>query len=141
MNITYAMTDNAVLLEIGWRVKQKRIARQLKQSGMANALGMTRQTYARAEKGDMKLGTLVAILRSLNDLETLDKLLPVASASPIELLDKTQPAKQRVRYSSTSHRGKVNSRLKSLMSKAADEVEKSINKKSAEKNSKGNQEW
>jgi DNA-binding XRE family transcriptional regulator len=136
MNITYAMTDDAVLLEIGWRVKQKRIARQLKQSGMANALGMTRQTYARAEKGDMKLGTFVAILRSLNDLESLNRLLPVASVSPIEQLDKIKPVKQRVRGSTTSHKGKVNFTLKSLMSKAAGEVVNSI-----EKNSKDNQEW
>jgi DNA-binding XRE family transcriptional regulator len=136
MNITYAMTDDAVLLEIGWRVKQKRISRQLKQSAMANVLGMSRQTYARAEKGDMKLATLVAILRSLNDLESLDRLLPVASVSPIEQLDKTKPAKQRVRDSATSHTGKVNSTLKSLMSKAAGEVKKSV-----EKTSKDNQEW
>lgn len=135
-DISYAMTDDAVLLEIGWRVKQKRIARQLKQSAMAKALGVSRQTYARAEKGDMKFATLVAILRSLNDLESLDSLLCVASVSPIEQLDKTKAVKQRVRDSATSPTGAVNSTLKSMMSKAAGVVEKRV-----QENSKDDQPW
>ena len=135
-NISYAMTDNAVLLEMGWRVKQKRIAKQLKQSAMAAALGVSRQTYARAEKGDMKFATLVAILRQLNDLESLDRLLPVASASPIEQLDKTKPATQRVRDSATSPTGAINSTVKSMMSKAAAVVEKRI-----QTNNKDDQPW
>ena len=94
--ITYALTDDAVMLEIGSRIKQKRIARQRKQSEMATYLGVSLPTYRRIEKGDMKFSLMVAILRAFNELEALNELLPVAQASPMALLNNAAQPKQRV---------------------------------------------
>ena len=133
--ISYAMTDNAIQLEIGWRIKQKRIAKQLKQKEMAELLGVSTPTYGRAEKGDMKLGTLIGILRALNDIETLDSILPAAGISPIELLDSVPPKKQRVRSPNKHNHGQINSTLKSLMSQAAGTVKPNGN------TTEGDSEW
>ncbi|WP_101756689.1 helix-turn-helix transcriptional regulator [Oceanicoccus sp. KOV_DT_Chl] len=104
-DISYAMTDAAVMQEMGWRIKQKRIARQLSQQELAERLGVSTPTYGRAEKGDMKFSLLIAILRSFNDLEALNLLLPAAKLSPIALLANTAPPNNA--YQKSGHAGKA----------------------------------
>lgn len=119
VDITYALTDEAVMLEIGSRIKQKRIARQRKQSEMAESLGVSLPTYRRIEKGDMKFSLMVAVLRAFNELEALNILLPVAQASPMALLNKAAAPKQRVSRKRTTGMGVEDNSAKALMTRSA----------------------
>ncbi|MGK0442211.1 MAG: DNA-binding XRE family transcriptional regulator [Pseudohongiellaceae bacterium] len=112
--ITYTMSDDAVLVELGSRIGQKRLSRNIKQSRMAQSLGVSVPTYRNLEKhgvGGMEL--FVAALRALNDLESLEHVLPGRGESPMDMLLGAKPAKKRV---STRGNVKVGNGKKSFAS-------------------------
>ncbi|MEM8594393.1 MAG: helix-turn-helix domain-containing protein [Pseudomonadota bacterium] len=90
----------ALVDEIGARLKQARLNRDLTQSDVARLSGVARKTVINAEKGKAQLSVFVAIMVALDLVEQLDVFLPKQSVSPIQLA-KLQ-GKQRQRASGQS---------------------------------------
>jgi len=82
------MTTDAILEEIGERVQQQRLERNLTQEQVWEESGCSRRAVQSLESG--KGGSLqhfVQILRVLGKLDQLDALLPESEISPIQLLE------------------------------------------------------
>lgn len=75
----------AITEELGWRLKQARLNRNVTQAELAEQLGLTRKVIVNAEKGDVRLETFVAILMAMELGESLDLFLPPQPISPIAL--------------------------------------------------------
>ena len=94
------MTDQEVLHEMGRRIREYRLARNLTAEALADRTGLSIGTVLNAEKGrNPKLETVVRILRVLGRLENLNAFLPEPTVSPMDLL-KRGSRKKRQRASS-----------------------------------------
>lgn len=91
------MTDQAVVQELGRRIEQLRLERNLTQQAVADEVGLSRISYRRLEAGEAKLVNVVAVLRALGQISLLDRAIPDTVFSPMEQL-KLQ-GKQRKRAS------------------------------------------
>lgn len=81
----YAMTDAGIEREMGRRLKELRLRRNLTQVELAAAISVARATIERLESGSGKISTLIAVMRELGQLEHLDILIPDQPASPLVL--------------------------------------------------------
>lgn len=82
------MSDKAVSAlaeEIGERLKQARLNRDLTQSEVAVLAGVARKTVLNAEKGKVQLEILIAIMMALDLTGHLDLFLPKQAISPLQL--------------------------------------------------------
>ena len=83
MKINSENNNSAVLRELGARIKRNRIDIQLSQQDFAAKAGISTRTLSAAENGeDIRLSSLLRILRTLNCLENLDLLLPELAFDP-----------------------------------------------------------
>lgn len=99
MQIASDLTDDAVLAELGVRLRRARLDRgQLTQEQLAAEAGVSTATVARIEAGQSTQTTsLVRVLRQLGLLEGMDRLIPDSYPSPIELLQRGKRSRQRGR--------------------------------------------
>jgi transcriptional regulator with XRE-family HTH domain len=97
------MTDEAIATEIGRRIEQLRLERNFTQQYMADAAGLSRVSYRKLEAGEVKFVNLIAALRALDQLHTLEQMLPNTVFSPIEQLK----LKGKVRKRATGSRGRA----------------------------------
>jgi len=82
----YGMSDRAILREIGYRLKRKRLEKNLSQQKLAELAGLNRTTIGEVERGSsFSVLTLVQILRALKALEEFDSFLPDPGISPLQL--------------------------------------------------------
>jgi len=87
MKIEERLTDEAVLAELGERLRRTRLEQNRTQSELAGEAGVERKALQRIESGQsVTLVSLIRVLRALGLLEVLDGLLPEAAPSPVELL-------------------------------------------------------
>ena len=83
MKINSENNNSAVLRELGARIKRNRIDMQLSQQDFAAKAGISTRTLSAAENGeDIRLSSLLRILRTLGCLENLDLLLPELAFDP-----------------------------------------------------------
>ena len=83
MKINSENNNSAVLSELGARIKRNRIDMQLSQQDFAAKAGISTRTLSAAENGeDIRLSSLLRILRTLNCLENIDLLLPELAFDP-----------------------------------------------------------
>lgn len=87
-------TATALAEEIGERLKQARLNRDLTQSEVAVLAGVARKTVLNAEKGKVQLEILIAIMMALDLTGQLDLFLPKQEISPLQLA-KLQGKKRR----------------------------------------------
>lgn len=78
-------TALALAEEIGERLKQARLNRDLTQSEVATLAGVARKTVLNAEKGKVQLEVFIALLMALDLTEQLDLFLPKQQISPLQL--------------------------------------------------------
>lgn len=98
MRINDQLTDEAVLTEIGNRLSRWRLERNLSQAEFAERAGLARRTVQRLEDGEsVQLPSFIRILRALGMSESLDRLLPEPTPSPIERLKNDGHRRQRAR--------------------------------------------
>ncbi|WP_396231285.1 helix-turn-helix domain-containing protein [Acinetobacter baumannii] len=71
---------------VGLRLKRARLNRDMTQVEVANRAWVSKRTVLKAEKGDVRLADLIAILRALEMLDEINSFLPEPPLSPIELL-------------------------------------------------------
>jgi len=75
----------ALAEELGTRLKQARLNRNLTQSEVAVSAGIARKTVINAEKGKVQLDIMMAILIALDLTDQLDLFLPKQEISPLQL--------------------------------------------------------
>lgn len=87
MRIENQINPEAVVMELGGRIAQKRISMGLTQAMAARQAGICKRTLERIEAGgDAQFVTIIRLLRTLNLYEHLDQLVPEPVPSPIEML-------------------------------------------------------
>jgi putative transcriptional regulator len=79
------MSPAAIAEELGNRLQQARLNADITQAELASRTGLNRRTILNAEKGNVQLKNLVAILVSLDMAYQLNLFLPVQEISPLHL--------------------------------------------------------
>ena len=93
-------SDTALLQQLGERLRQYRLNRNMTQAALAKEAGVSGRTINRIEHGQStQLSNLIRVLRSLGLLENMDALVPEPTMSPLQQI-KLQ-GKKRQRASST----------------------------------------
>lgn len=78
-------SPNAIILELGDRIKTARLNADLTQQALADKAGISLKAVTNSEKGKSTLGSMVAILVALELTEQLNSFLPKQAISPIQL--------------------------------------------------------
>ena len=98
MRIDHLLTDEALLAELGERLAQIRLNRNVTQADLAEEAGVSKRTVERVEAGaSTQLSNLVRVIRALGLLENFELLVPAPTPSPLQQL-KLQ-SRERVRAS------------------------------------------
>jgi putative transcriptional regulator len=99
MKFTEKSSDSAVLEELGSRIAQYRLNRNLSQEDLAKEAGMSLRTLVRIEQGyPAQMTSIVRLLRVLRLLTNMEALIPEPPVSPIQQLK--MEGKKRKRASS-----------------------------------------
>lgn len=81
-----AWTDEAILAEIGGRLRTERLNRNLTVEEVADRAGVSAKTVRNVESGENhSVATLLRVLRVLGLLGRVDALVPEPGLSPIQL--------------------------------------------------------
>ena len=94
-----AMTDKAIAAEIGRRIEQMRLAKNLTQQQLADEIGLSRVSYRKLVNGSGKFENIIALLRALGRLDLVEQFVPEQPVSPMQQLK--LKGKQRKRASGT----------------------------------------
>ncbi len=88
MKITKQAADEAVLGELGGRLAQVRLERNLTQAQLAEQSGVSKRTVERLESGSVatQLSGFIRVCRVLDLVERFDLLVPAPVPSPVEQL-------------------------------------------------------
>jgi putative transcriptional regulator len=88
MKIAKQATDEAVLSELGSRLAQVRLERNLTQAQLAEQAGVSKRTVERLESGSVatQFSGFIRVCRVLDLVERFDMLVPEPVASPVEQL-------------------------------------------------------
>lgn len=99
MEIDNLTTDQQILKEIGHRLSQIRLGKNVTQKDLAEEAGVGLRTVQRLENGGVatRLSVVIRICKALGIIDRLDLFLPEPSISPIALLK--HQGKQRKRAS------------------------------------------
>ncbi len=99
MKITADLTDQALLSELGARLKAHRIEAGLTQAELAREAGIGKRTLERLEAGQgADIVMLLRVLRILGLAEGFDRLLPPVEPGPIAQLERRRKARKRVAH-------------------------------------------
>lgn len=89
------MSNQAIAAEVGHRIAQLRLEKNLTQQQLADEIGMSRMAYGKLEKGAGKFENIIAALRALDRLDIVEHFIPETPFSPMEQLK--LKGKQRMR--------------------------------------------
>jgi transcriptional regulator with XRE-family HTH domain len=90
------LSDDAVLSELGFRLRERRLSRNISQDRLAHEAGVSAPTINKLESGKpVQLVTLVRVLRVLDLLGGLERAIPEPSPSPIEMLRHSEGKRRR----------------------------------------------
>ena len=82
----YALSDLAILRELGSSLRQVRLNRNQSQQAVADAAGIDRATLSQIEHGrPTSLLTFVQLLRTLEQLDLLEAFMTKAEISPLAM--------------------------------------------------------
>jgi len=92
----YGQSDKALLRDLGERLRQARLRRNLSQQELAQRAGLNRSTVSEYERGSSTSTlTLVQVLRALGMLDELTDFLPDPGPSPLDLAQSQHHQRQR----------------------------------------------
>lgn len=94
------MTNIAIAAELGNRLEQRRLERNIPQQQIADEIGITPKSYRQLVAGGGKLENVVAAMRVLDCLDQLDNFLPASQPSPLLQLKLKGKTRRRARQSS-----------------------------------------
>jgi transcriptional regulator with XRE-family HTH domain len=97
MKINKQATDEAIMSELGGRLAQARLDRNLTQAQLAEQAGVSKRTVERLESGSVatRLSGFIRVCRVLDMVERFDLLVPEPLPSPIELLKRRGRKRER----------------------------------------------
>lgn len=96
MRITGEETDEAIMGELGARLRRLRLRQNVTQGDLATEAGVSSQTVRKAEDGgSVRLSSLIRLMRALGVGGGIQGLVPEESPSPLELLDRQGRERQR----------------------------------------------
>lgn len=96
MKIKNEINPEAVVMELGSRIAQRRIDMGLTQAMAAKQAGICKRTLERIEAGgDSQFVTIIRLLRILGLYDHLDQLVPEPVPSPIEMLKHRKTLRKR----------------------------------------------
>ncbi|MCD7956070.1 MAG: helix-turn-helix domain-containing protein [Lachnospiraceae bacterium] len=96
MRITGYESNHTILIEVGQRIKDIRIAMNYTQTEMSERSGVALSTISRIERGEsVNVENILNVLRVLSALENLELILPEQTVKPTDMADK-KPKRQRV---------------------------------------------
>lgn len=96
MKIEETLTDESVLEELGARLRETRLSRNLSQDRLAAEAGVSAPTIAKLETGKpVQLITLIRALRALGLLRNLEVAIPEPGPSPLEQLRHSKGRRRR----------------------------------------------
>jgi len=108
VNFFENLSDDAILSELGHRLAQYRLNRNLTQEALAKEAGISERTLHRIEHGHPShITNTIRILRALDMLGNLEALIPEPAISPIQQVKML--GKKRQRASSPSEKSKQKS--------------------------------
>ena len=82
-----SLSNSAIIIEVGKRVKEYRFQRKLTQKEVAEQAGISIFSVTQIEKGKaVTLPVFLSVLRVLRLLDHVELLIPEVRISPIELL-------------------------------------------------------
>ena len=91
-----AMSDPAIIKELGEQVKALRLQKNITQEKMAEKTGLSRVTISETEKGrPASMQTFIQLLRGLDRLDLLNGFLSVPTISPIQMAKLQTKVRQR----------------------------------------------
>ena len=103
----YTASDNAILKELGERLRKLRLRKNITQEDLAERTLLSVGTIKSLEAGKGKLSTLVAVLRELGALDQLDQFIPPVTISPIKMAEaSSKSSSKRERASGAGRKGK-----------------------------------
>ena len=101
MKITGNESEQAILKELGMRIKQYRISLNITQMELADKCGTSVSTVVRIENGiDSKFSSYMKIMNALGLMQNLDILIPELQPD-FKALFEQKPARQRVKSNNT----------------------------------------
>ena len=113
-------SDEAVLKELGQRLRQRRVRARLKQQQLADQAGLSRSTVSRIENGHaVQTPEWIRYLRGVSLLADLEQMLPDLSESPLakaRTQKKRSAVPKRVYQSSQRPRGLADAAAKAATS-------------------------
>ncbi len=94
--MTSDLSDEALLRQLGERLLQYRLNRNMTQEALAKEAGVSVRTINRVEKGhSTQLSNFFRLLRSLGLLDNIDALIPEPALSPIQQIKLQGKSRQR----------------------------------------------
>jgi transcriptional regulator with XRE-family HTH domain len=81
-------TNSELQAELGQRLRRLRLQRNMPRAELAEKAGVAAGSIAKAEAGeDIRLSTLLGLLRVLGGLDQVLQLIPVSQVSPLDAVD------------------------------------------------------
>ena len=94
------LSNDAILAELGDRLRRLRLNADISQEALAEATGLSRKTVQNAESGEnCSMDTLVRMLRGLNALDQLENFMPAPGPSPVQMARLHGKTRRRARRS------------------------------------------
>jgi len=85
----YAMSDSAIVKEIGRLIKRNRMQKNITQQELADKIGLNRSTISEMENGRASsLLSFIVVLRGLEKLDTLSFFANIPTISPLKMAKK-----------------------------------------------------
>lgn len=91
----YPMTDKAIMVEIGHRLKGLRLRQNRTQQQLADSAALSLNVIKGLEAGRGKISSLIAVLRELDGLDDLDQFIREEQISPLQLAKQQGKKRQR----------------------------------------------
>ena len=99
----YVQTNDAIMRQIGSKLKELRIEKNMKQAELADASGVSVFTISSVENGKTtSLLTIVQLLRALGHLDYFDSFSQEETISPIAYAKLMKNNKKKIRVKSSS---------------------------------------
>ena len=81
-----SMTNRAIAQEIGQRIEQLRLEKNITQQQLADEIGLSRVSYRQLAKGAAKFENIIAALRVLGRMDLVEQFIAETTFSPMAQL-------------------------------------------------------
>ena len=99
----YELTNDAIMRQIGLKLKELRIEKNMKQKELSDASGVSLFTISAVENGKTtSMLTIIQLLRALEHLDYLDRFFQEQAISPIAYSKLLQNNKRRERVKTSA---------------------------------------